>query len=127
MDKGSITRKEKETKQAIPLMMVKVILESLCLSVITDGSECVDKEKGNEKTTKNITGLVIEWKNEDNTKSLELKEIKNTNNNGGMKWKRRAREKGGEGQNTIIWGWGKTRKGEQEMEVEYCTSPKKNS
>ena len=108
-------------------MMVKVILESLCLSVITDGSECVDKEKGNEKTTKNITGLVIEWKNEDNTKSLEIKEIKNTNNNGGMKWKRRAREKGGEGQNTIIWGWGKTRKGEQEMEVEYCTSPKKNS
>lgn len=47
------------------------------------------------------------------------------NDNGGRKWKRRAREKGGEGQNTIIWGWGKTRKGEQEMEVEYCTSPKK--
>ena len=65
MDKGSIIRKEMETKQAIQLMMVKVILESLC--VITDGSECVDKEKGNEKTTKNITGLVIERKNEDNS------------------------------------------------------------
>ena len=44
---------------------------------------------------------------------------------GGMKWKRRAGEKGEEGQNTIIWGQGKTRQGEQDMEVEYCTSPKK--
>ena len=51
LDKGSITRKEKQTKQA--LMKVKVIPETLCLSVITDvGETALIRKKGMKKLLK---------------------------------------------------------------------------
>ena len=45
---------------------------------------------------------MIERKNEDNTKPLELKEINSMNNNGDRKWNRRARGKGEEGKILIF-------------------------